>query len=142
MRAGPALVTVSAAALAVGFVIQVGAQQRTASKAPLVFDVASVKPTPADDHRHFVVRPGIGNQTYLVIDAPLRDILCVAYEVTDRQISGGPAWLGGAPWNIDAKAEGAGISDELHAALARLIEERFPRDRPQPPAAGPATTRQ
>ena len=45
--------------------------------------------------------------------------------MTDRQISGGPDWIDRDLWDIDAKANRRGTSDELHAALARLLEERF-----------------
>jgi uncharacterized protein (TIGR03435 family) len=49
----------------------------------------------------------------------------VAYSVTDRQISGGPDWINTDRWTIEAKAERRGTSDELHNALARLLEERY-----------------
>lgn len=56
---------------------------------------------------------------------PLRVIMTVAYSVTDRQISGGPDWVNSSPWDIEAKADRRGTNDELHAALARLLEDRF-----------------
>ena len=52
-------------------------------------------------------------------------IMTVAYTVTDRQISGGPDWINTDRWNIEAKAERRGTSDELHDALAHLLENRF-----------------
>jgi uncharacterized protein (TIGR03435 family) len=51
--------------------------------------------------------------------------MTVAYSVTDRQISGGPSWVGTDPFDIDAKAAKPGSSDDLHLMLAHLIEERF-----------------
>jgi uncharacterized protein (TIGR03435 family) len=45
--------------------------------------------------------------------------------VTPRQISGGPDWITTDRWTIEAKADRRGTSDELHDALARLLEERF-----------------
>lgn len=100
------------------------ARQEATAKPPLVFDVASVKPTPADERRG-IVHPMAANQGYEVIGAPLRTIMTVAYTVTDRQISGGPDWVNTDRWNIEAKAERQGTSDELHDALARLLEDRF-----------------
>jgi uncharacterized protein (TIGR03435 family) len=124
-RAGKALLTVSlATALAAGFAIRVHAQAQADAKAPLTFEVAAVKPTPADERRGIVHQPP-GGQSYEAIGAPLRMIMTVAYTVTDRQISGGPDWINSDRWNIEAKAERRGTSDELHAALAHLLEERF-----------------
>jgi uncharacterized protein (TIGR03435 family) len=51
--------------------------------------------------------------------------MTLAYMVTDRQISGGPDWVNTDRWNVEAKAERRGTSDELHDALARLLEDRF-----------------
>jgi uncharacterized protein (TIGR03435 family) len=104
--------------------LRVSAQPQTEAKEPLTFDVASVKPTPPD------VQGGIvhqlpGGQSYEAIGASLRIIMTVAYTVTDRQISGGPDWINTDRWNIEAKAERRGTSDELHAALAALLEDRF-----------------
>jgi uncharacterized protein (TIGR03435 family) len=100
-----------------------GPQQAT-EEAPLVFEVASVTPTPPDERRG-IVHPMTANQGYEVIGAPLRMIMTVAYTVTDRQISGGPDWINTDRWDIEAKAERQGTSDELHVALAHLLEDRF-----------------
>jgi uncharacterized protein (TIGR03435 family) len=100
------------------------ARQEATEKPPLVFEVASVKPTPPDE-RNGIVHPMAANQGYEVIGVPLRTIMTVAYTVTDRQISGGPDWVNTERWNIEAKAEHQGTSDELHDALARLLEDRF-----------------
>jgi uncharacterized protein (TIGR03435 family) len=114
-----------AAALATGLAVPVRAQQSAGdAKEPLTFDLAAVKPTPADERRGIVHQPP-GGQSYECIGATVRTIMTVAYTVTDRQISGGPAWINTDRWNIEAKAERRGTSDELHTALAKLIEERF-----------------
>jgi len=124
MRANRAIGAIAAAAaLTAGFVVRVRAQQAEA-KPPLVFEVASVKPTPPDT-RGGIVHQLPGNQQYEAVGAPLRLIMTVAYTVTDRQISGGPDWINTDRWNIEAKAERRGTSDELHDALARLLEDRF-----------------
>jgi uncharacterized protein (TIGR03435 family) len=112
-----------AAALGVGS-LPVGSQQQSDAKEPLTFDVASVKPTPSDERRGIAHQPP-GGQSYEVIGSPLRMIMTVAYTVTDRQISGGPEWINSERWTIEAKADRRGTSDELHAALARLLEDRF-----------------
>ena len=112
-----------AAALGIGS-LPVNSQQQSDAKEPLTFDVASVKPTPPDERGGIVHQPP-GGQSYEAIGAPLRLIMTVAYTVTDRQISGGPEWINSERWNIEAKADRRGTSDELHAALARLLEDRF-----------------
>jgi uncharacterized protein (TIGR03435 family) len=94
------------------------------AQAPLIFDVASVKPA-APGARGGIVRQMPGNQRYIATNVPLRLIMTVAYTVTDRQISGGPSWVGTDPFDIDAKSEKPHSPDELHDMLARLLEERF-----------------
>lgn len=113
-----------AAALAAGCAVLVRAQQNEEPKPPLTFEVASIKPTPPDQRGGIVHQPP-GGQSYEAIGAQLRTIMTVAYTVTDRQISGGPDWINTDRWNIEAKAERRGSSDELHDALVRLLEDRF-----------------
>jgi uncharacterized protein (TIGR03435 family) len=122
-RAGTAMAIIMAAALGAGL-SPATARQQTDAKEPLVFDVAAVKPTPPDQ-RGGIVHQLPGGQSYEAIGASLRVIMTVAYTVTDRQISGGPDWINSDRWNIEAKSERRGTSDELHAALAALLEERF-----------------
>jgi uncharacterized protein (TIGR03435 family) len=125
IHAGRTVRAVSVAcALAAALAFSVRAQQPAGGKEPLVFEVASVKPTPPDERRG-IVHQLPGGQSYEAIGAPLRMIMTVAYTVTDRQISGGPDWINSERWNIEAKAERRGTSDELHDALARLLEDRF-----------------
>jgi uncharacterized protein (TIGR03435 family) len=105
--------------------LALGAQETAdGRKEPLVFEVASIKPT-ASDERGGIVHRLPGGQSYEAIGAPLRTIMTVAYTVTDRQISGGPDWINTDRWTIEAKANRRGTSDELHDALAQLLEERF-----------------
>jgi uncharacterized protein (TIGR03435 family) len=120
-KAGVVLIV---AALGGGLSLLLSARQQTDAKEPLVFDVASVKPTPPGEGGGLVHQPP-GGQSYEALGAPLRVIMTVAYSVTDRQISGGPEWINSDRWTIEAKADRRGTSDELHAALAHLLEERF-----------------
>jgi len=121
MRLAPLAAVLTVAALA-------AAQQSDSKppdpKPPLTFDVAAIKATPPDERRG-IVHQLPGGQTYEAIGASLRVIMTVAYSVTDRQISGGPDWVNADRWNIEAKSERRGTSDELHDALARLLEDRF-----------------
>jgi uncharacterized protein (TIGR03435 family) len=112
-----------AAALAATFSISIRAQQ-TEAQDPLTFEVASVKATPPGTTGG-VIRQQPGNQTYHAENVPLRLIMTVAYQVTDRQISGGPSWMTADRFNIEAKAARPRTPEELHVMLAHLIEERF-----------------
>ncbi len=112
------------AALSAGGVLLLKAQQSGERKPPLTFDVASIKPTPPEEQRG-IVHQLPGGQSYEALGAPLLTIMTVAYTVTPRQISGGPDWITTDRWTIEAKADRRGTSDELHDALARLLEERF-----------------
>ena len=110
--------------LLAGLLSAASAWQQTDAKDPLTFDVASIKPAPPGTQGG-VIHQLPGNQTYEAINVPLRLVLTIAYSVTDRQISGGPEWMNSDRWNIQAKADRRGTSDEMHDALAKLIEERF-----------------
>jgi uncharacterized protein (TIGR03435 family) len=66
-----------------------------------------------------------GGQTYHGEGVPLRVAMTVAYTVTDRQISGGPAWMNTDRFDIEAKAARPRTPDELHIMLQHLLEERF-----------------
>jgi uncharacterized protein (TIGR03435 family) len=118
------LSTQRAALLATAFVFALYPQQ-SGSKDPLTFEVASVKASTADCPPCGYIHQLPGQQTYEVKAAPLRLIMTVAYQVTDRQISGGPSWMNSDRFNITAKAAHPRTSDELHTMLAHLLEERF-----------------
>jgi uncharacterized protein (TIGR03435 family) len=89
------------------------------------FEVASIKPTEPNYQGIRIIRPMPGNQSYMAKGMPLRAMMTVAYTVTDRQIAGGPEWIGNDLWDLNAKANRACTTDEIHALLAKLREERF-----------------
>jgi uncharacterized protein (TIGR03435 family) len=102
------------------------AQPQTDPNDPLTFEVASVKASTAGCPPECgLVRPLPGNRQYHAEGATLRSLMTIAYQVTDRQISGGPSWLNSDRFNIDAKAARPRNNDELHTMLAHLLEERF-----------------
>ena len=113
-----------AAALMTG-AIAMRAQSQVEEKDPLVFDVASVKPSAGCPPACGLIRPTLGSGGYHVEGAPLRLLMTVAYTVTDRQIAGGPSWLGTDRFDIEAKAGKQRTTDELHLMLQHLLEERF-----------------
>src|ERR1044071_6807768 len=88
------------------------------------FEVASVKPA-APGQPGGIVRAMPGNQEYMARNMPLRMIMTVAYTVTDRQISGGPAWISDERWDLNAKADKPYPVEQLRLMLGKLLEERF-----------------
>lgn len=92
---------------------------------PPEIEVASIKPSDPNNRGFGIIRPMPGNQTYYAKNMTLRTMMTVAYTVTDRQIAGGPDWVGAELWDMNAKANRACTTDELHDLLAKLLEERF-----------------
>jgi uncharacterized protein (TIGR03435 family) len=88
------------------------------------FEVASVKAS-APGGRGGIVRPTPGQQGYMAQNLPLRMIMTVAYTVTDRQIAGGPDWMGTERWDLNAKADRPYPIEQLRVMLQKLLEERF-----------------
>ena len=102
------------------------AQRQAGDGDPLVFEVASVKPTTAScPPACGLIRSTVGSQGYHIEGAFLRSIMTIAYSVTDRQISGGPAWTATERFDIEAKGARPRTVDELHIMLAHLLEGRF-----------------
>lgn len=100
--------------------------QPTATPAPLAFEAASVKVSTGDCPAMCgLIRSTPGSAGYHAEGATLRSLMTVAYQVTDRQISGGPSWIGKERFDIEAKADRPRTIDELHAMLAHVLEERF-----------------
>lgn len=116
----------SAVALSGVFACCLLAQPQTDPNDPLTFDVSSVKASTAGCPPECgLIHQLPGQQTYEIQGAPLRLIMTVAYQVTDRQISGGPSWMSSDRFNIMAKSARPRTSDDLHLMLAHLLEERF-----------------
>lgn len=100
------------------------------SATPLAFEVATIKPSdPAADRTHIGLAPGgLFNAT----NATLKDLIRLAYDVRDFQVSGGPSWLSTERYDITAKVEGPGVSeDEIgkmpEAQRAQVQDQYFQR---------------
>ncbi len=55
----------------------------------------------------------------------LKRLIVQAYGVQPYQVFGGPNWLDGAEYDIDAKADGTVAKERLAAMLRTLLAERF-----------------
>jgi uncharacterized protein (TIGR03435 family) len=91
------------------------------------FDVAAIKP--AADTQAFsfsMVQPG---GRYIGQNMSLRLLIKTAYGVHDSQIVGGPPWIDGDRWDINAKAEGykdaAPFRDVARLMVRPLLADRF-----------------
>ena len=88
------------------------------------FEVASVKAS-APGQPNGIVRAMPGNQEYIARNAPLNVMMSVAYTVTNRQLAGGPDWVGTARWDLNAKADKPYPIEQLRIMLRQVLEERF-----------------
>jgi hypothetical protein len=83
-----------AVVLTASLLFYLDAEFQSAAQHPLTFEVASVKPSTAGCPPECgLVRPLPGNRVYHAEGATLQSLMAIAYQVTDRQISGGPSWL-------------------------------------------------
>jgi hypothetical protein len=98
------------------------AQQATP---PLVFEVASIKPSKEIDPRGGLLNP-VGNRLTWT-NADLGFMITFAYNVPGLQVVGGPNWLRSDKFDIVAKAEGDGkrTTDEFRQMFQNLLADRF-----------------
>jgi len=104
---------------------------------PLSFEVATVKPIDAKNPDPPSVM--VSGDRFAARGMTLQELIKIAYDMNygaDRQVSGGPAWVGTARFDIDAK-EDALLSETLHKLpdeqrgaqlrqmLRQLLAERF-----------------
>ncbi|MGO8817156.1 MAG: TIGR03435 family protein [Terriglobia bacterium] len=107
---------VSIAAVAAGFgfgffdAAPLRGQSPTPAAAPATsFEVASIKPNHSGDMRIGIMfQPG----RFTTTGATAKQLIALAYDVRDFQVTGGPSWIGSDKFDIDAK-EPDGFSDEL-----------------------------
>jgi bla regulator protein BlaR1 len=78
--------------------------------APLAFEVATIKPADGvANGMRIGLSPG---GLFTATNATLKDLIRLAYDVRDFQISGGPSWLSTERYDITAKVEGPGVSED------------------------------
>jgi uncharacterized protein (TIGR03435 family) len=101
------------------------------SSAPLVFEVASVKPSAPPDPGNPMTMvpmmvPGAGGAVRAT-NIPLRLLIRAAYKVEDEQIIGGPDWQLSAKFDINAKPQDGAVAteDALRERLKALLADRF-----------------
>ena len=87
------------------------------------FEVASIKPA-APDARGMFVRMNPGGRVDIT-NMTLRELIIIAWRIQPNQLSGGPAWLGSARFDISAKSENAPKQGDLPLMIQTLLEDRF-----------------
>jgi bla regulator protein blaR1 len=94
-----------------------------AQTARLSFDVASVKSSPPGAPGRITDSlPGGG---YRADGVTLKTLMIRAYGVNGYQLSGGPAWIDSARFDILARPETPGTTHEIPERLRNLLADRF-----------------
>jgi uncharacterized protein (TIGR03435 family) len=123
------IVTIGVATASAGFdanfVSAAGALR--AQTPPLVFDVATVKPTPLEntgDAQPSIVMFMAGG-SFRRTNSTLRTLVRTAYNIQEFQVVGGPRWGDSNRYDIEAKAGRDATRDEMLHMLQSLLAERF-----------------
>jgi bla regulator protein blaR1 len=103
--------------------------QEAAPAKPLEFEVATVKPSSPDEQgTRIMIQPG-GNLE--VKNANLKQLITMAYDVREFQVSGGPGWINSDRFDIQGKSEHVGempeprkMTDEQRTAMEKQFKER------------------
>ncbi|HZI77856.1 MAG TPA: TIGR03435 family protein [Vicinamibacterales bacterium] len=115
--------TTRVAAMALTLGIAAGAVPRAQAPAPAAkFEVESVKPNKDGGPSSVRVTPG---GMLSVTNNTLRNIIRNAWNITNDQIVGGPAWIDSDRFDITAKASGPFGQDEARKMLQALLADRF-----------------
>jgi bla regulator protein BlaR1 len=103
---------------------QTSARSKLDTPKPLAFEVASIKaakntigPNTND------ISPG--GQRFSATNSSLKLFIMLAYDVSDRRVSGGPGWVNTDSYDIEAKAEHPASRQQIHLMLQSLLAERF-----------------
>ncbi len=92
-------------------------------RARLAFDVATIRESKPDSQGGIKALPG-GNG-YTAHNVPVKLMISLMYKIPMRQIKGGPEWLNGAHYDVEAKVDGQYNLDDLHGMYQNLLADRF-----------------
>jgi bla regulator protein blaR1 len=100
----------------------------TATKLP-VFEVASIKPNKSGEPNVSLMFTPNG---FDATNAPVREVIQLAYQVQEYQVSGGPSWINSDRYDIEAKVDSSAAEqlrqldmDQHRLMLRPLLEDRF-----------------
>lgn len=92
--------------------------------ARLTFDVASIRPSQATD-RNGWIKALPGGNGYTAHNIPVKLMISLMYRVPMRQISGGPDWIEGDRYDVEAKTDRPYDIDDLHTMYQNMLTDRF-----------------
>jgi len=94
--------------------------QATPSDRP-AFEAATVKPSPEGDRAAINATTGLLTLRHV----SLRLLISVAWKIRPALITGGPAWIDSAFFEVQGKAAGPTGADAMFLMLQTLLEDRF-----------------
>jgi bla regulator protein blaR1 len=101
-----------------------GQAQSQSANTPLPqFEVASIKPA-APDQRGMFIRDSPGGRLN-ISNMPLKEMVIIAWRIQPFQLSGGPAWIESARYDISAKPDHSPKEGEVSLMLQSLLADRF-----------------
>jgi len=86
------------------------------------FDVVSIKPSPPGAN---MSRTSWDPGRLLASGVNLKQLIEWAYQVTDAQVAGGPGWMDSKFFELEAKAEGPYVREQLLRMLQPVLADRF-----------------
>jgi uncharacterized protein (TIGR03435 family) len=96
-------------------------------RARLTFEVASIKPFKPDAGGRGAggIKPKPAGQGYDAVGASVRLMISLMYRTPIQKITGGAGWVDSDLWTVDAKADGAYNTDDLHTMFQNLLADEF-----------------
>jgi uncharacterized protein (TIGR03435 family) len=92
--------------------------------AKVEFEVASVKPSPAQPDSSVAIGLHIDGAQIHIADLSLQDYIYIAFRVRFYQVAG-PDWLPSARYDVDAKLPAGATSAQVPEMLQSLLADRF-----------------
>jgi uncharacterized protein (TIGR03435 family) len=86
------------------------------------FEVVSIKPSPPAAN---MSRTAWEPDRLIASGVNLKQLVEWAYQITDAEVSGGPAWIDSKYFDLEAKADGAHTREELLRMLQPVLADRF-----------------
>ena len=101
-----------------------GPPKPMAADAPMVFEVATIKPSNPDAPGKVLTFRG---RQFMSINTTLSDLITFAYRLHASQLTGAPEWVETAKYDITAQPQAEGVPNErqLRALVQKLVEDRF-----------------
>ena len=97
--------------------------QAPASPTTPAFEVASIKANHSGDRRMMINPDPSGRFTAKNVN--VRQIIIMAYQIKDSQLSGAPGWIDSERYDISAKADGPATPEQFQLMMQALLADRF-----------------